>query len=231
MADLHLSFGVCKPMDVFGETWRDHAHRIRTAWQAAVSAEDIVLIAGDISWAMRKEEVQPDLDFLQELPGTKVLLRGNHDYWWSTRSKVQSLAGDSCRILQNNTICLPGLAIVGSRGWQWTVSEQTSEDQVIYQREVERLRLSLEAGRQTGLPLLAMTHYPPLPSADSRTPISDLLEAYEVQLCVYGHLHGHAHRHRVEGTVRGVEYRLTAADFLDFTPLELSWPRVTSQLT
>lgn len=210
-------------MDVFGEQWRNHPERIRKAWIEMISTEDIVLIAGDISWAMRHEEVKPDLHYLFELPGTKVLLRGNHDYWWGTRSKVETWAGPSCRILQHNAIAFPSFAVVGSKGWeQPTQGSNTAEEYTLYQREVDRLRLSLEAGRQTGLPLLAMTHFPPLTNAQIGTPVSDLLEEYQVKLCVYGHLHGNAHKNRVEGTVRGVQYLLTSADYLNFVPRELN---------
>lgn len=209
-------------MDVFGETWADHAMRIREHWQREIHEDDVVLVPGDISWAMREAEVLPDLAFLSSLPGSKVLLRGNHDYWWSTRAKVERWAGPSCYILQNNAIAIAGCAFVGSRGWVHPQTDaENSQDALIYLREVERLRLSLEAGRQTGLPLIALTHFPPLLDPLERTPVTTLLEAYGVRLCVYGHLHGNAHKTAVQGNVNGVRYVLTAADYLQFCPLSL----------
>jgi len=209
-------------MDVFGETWTNHAMRIKGHWQREIGEDDVVLIPGDISWAMREAEALPDLAFLSSLPGAKVLLRGNHDYWWSTRAKVERWAGPSCYILQNNAIMISGYTFVGSRGWTHPqAGDENSQDAVIYLREVERLRLSLEAGRKTGRPLIAMTHFPPLVDPLVKTPVSMLLEAYEVSLCVYGHLHGHAHKAAVQGNVNGVRYVLTAADYLQFCPLPL----------
>ncbi|MCY0877099.1 MAG: metallophosphoesterase [Firmicutes bacterium] len=221
IGDLHLSFGVNKPMDIFGSAWTDHATKVKQAWLQTVQPEDAIMIAGDISWAMRYEEVRPDLAYLSELPGRKILLRGNHDYWWATRSKVANWAGETCEILQNNAIVLAdkGIAVVGTRGWDLPSQGATVEDKTIYDREVQRLRLSLEAGRETGLPLWAMVHFPPLTTSLHPTPISDLLEAYNVRVCVYGHLHGSAHKMRVEGSVRGVHYHLVSADYLSFAPM------------
>ncbi|MHB1627593.1 MAG: metallophosphoesterase [Bacilli bacterium] len=222
IADLHLSFGVAKPMSVFGEAWAHHTERLAAAWMREVGAQDTVLIAGDISWAMREEEVQPDLEFVARLPGRKVLLKGNHDYWWSTRKKVARLAGPGCGVLQTNALLLPQAAIVGARGWNLPSSPQfTPDDGRILAREVDRLRLSLEEGRRSGLPLIAMMHYPPLYDVAQKTVFTDLLESYGVRVCVYGHLHGTAHRSRVEGVVRGIRYHLVSADYLEFTPLAL----------
>ncbi len=222
IADLHLSFGVAKPMSVFGGAWEHHTDRLTASWKRAVGAQDTVLIAGDISWAMREEEVRPDMQFIAELPGRKILLKGNHDYWWSTRKKVMELAGSSCEVLQNNALLLPQAAIVGARGWNLPSSPQfTADDQRICAREVERLRLSLDEGLRSGLPMIAMMHYPPLYDAEERTAFTELLESYGVRLCVYGHLHGAAHRARVEGLVRGIRYHLVAADYLQFEPLAL----------
>jgi len=222
IADLHLSFGVGKPMSVFGDAWADHTDRLTASWKRVVGAQDTVLIAGDISWAMREEEVRPDLEFIAKLPGRKVLLKGNHDYWWSTRKKVLELASADCEVLQTNAILLPQAAIVGARGWHLPTSPQfTADDERILAREVVRLRLSLDEGLRSGLPLIAMMHYPPLHDALENTAFTELLESYGVRVCVYGHLHGTAHRSRVEGVVRGIHYHLVAADFLNFEPLAL----------
>lgn len=211
-------------MDVFGATWQDHAAKLKSAWESVVQPQDTVLIPGDISWAMRYEEVKPDLAFIAGLPGCKILLRGNHDYWWATRKKVAEWAGPSCRILHNNAIALPecNIALVGTRGWDFPFQSSTAEDHALYKREVDRLRMSLEAGKETGYTLWAMVHFPPLTTALPSTPISDLLEEYGVAVCVYGHLHGAAHKLRVEGPVRGVHYRLVAADYLSFIPTSVT---------
>lgn len=224
IADTHLSFGVDKPMSVFGEQWNGYEQRMAMMWRDMITPDDVVLIAGDISWAMREQEVIPDMAYLASLPGQKVLLKGNHDYWWSTKKKVKQLAGDNTYVLQADAVLLPQCTIVGTRGWELpaTTKETTFDDEKIYHREIERLRLSLEAGVKQKKPMIAMMHYPPLATREDATPFTDLLEQYQVQHCVYGHLHGHAHRFRVEGDVRGVQYHLVAADFLDFRPIELT---------
>lgn len=210
-------------MDIFGPTWHNHATRIRDAWTNSVSANDYVLIPGDISWAMREQEVVPDMQFLQDLPGKKILLKGNHDYWWSTKRKVEGLAGPNCLILQNNAIVLDDIILVGTRGWTLPdASNFSSEDEVIFLREVSRLRLSLEQGYQLGKPMLAIMHYPPTTNRGEQTPFTDLLEQFGVTHCVYGHLHGTAHKYRVQGFVRNVDYQLVAADYLNFTPLDVT---------
>lgn len=223
LADLHLSFGSNKPMDVFGETWHNHATRIRDAWKDCVSANDYVLIPGDISWAMREQEVVPDMQFLQELPGKKILLKGNHDYWWSTKRKVEILAGPLCSILQNNAIELEDFTLVGTRGWSLPdTTNFSSEDEAIYVREISRLRLSLEQGYPLGKPMLAMMHYPPTSHRGEQTAFTDLLEQFGVTHCIYGHLHGTAHKYRVQGFIRNVNYQLVASDYLNFTPFPMS---------
>lgn len=209
-------------MTIFGDQWKEHTERLRQAWSEEISADDLVLIAGDISWAMREYEAVPDLAYIASLTGKKVLLKGNHDYWWSTKKKVQALAGPDCVVLQNDAIAADGFTIVGARGWDLPSSPRyTAEDERMYRKESERLRMSLVAGSKRGAPLIAMMHYPPLYSVDAKTAFTDLLEEYHVINCVYGHLHGHAQRARIEGNVRGVEYRLVAADYLDFRPLRL----------
>ncbi len=205
-------------MDVFGHAWERHTERLSVAWKQTVEPKDTVLVAGDISWAMREKEIFPDIAFLAGLPGRKVLLKGNHDYWWSTRTRVQKLFPDDF-VLQTNAVELPDCTIVGSRGWELPPEDRlTDDDRRLFKREVERLRLSLEAGSRTGKPLIAMMHYPPLPQDGSQTPFSALLEQHGVRQCVYGHLHGGAHRNRVEGAVRSVEYHLVAGDYLGFKP-------------
>lgn len=215
-------------MGIFGKKWLAHEDKLAIRWRERVAENDLVIIAGDISWAMRESEAHPDFAFLRTLPGIKILLRGNHDYWWSTRRRVERLAGNGFFVLQNNALAFPGVTIVGTRGWELpqTGHFQDEQDESIYRRELTRLRLSLEAGRQWGQPLFAALHYPPLLQHREQTDITALLEEYHVSVCVYGHLHGQAHSARVEGEIRGVSYHLVASDFLDFEPLHIDFPAI-----
>lgn len=210
-------------MDVFGPAWEHHAERLREAWTGTVYREDIVLIPGDISWAMREPEVKADMAYLQALPGRKILLKGNHDYWWSTRSRVQALLGaEHGAVLQNDAIDIGPFVLVGTRGWDIPTPRSEADDLRLYVRETKRLRLSLDAGAALSKPMIALLHYPPLAAPAEPTLLASLLEEFKVGICVYGHLHGAAGRKRVEGTVRGVTYHLVAADHLGFRPL-LIW--------
>lgn len=228
ISDLHLSFTSDKPMDVFGAQWKDHAAKMAEAWDRVVGDDDIVLCPGDLSWAMRLEDAKADLDWIGARKGRlKVLGRGNHDYWWSAIGKVRKALPEGCVALQNDAIDLGDVVIAGSRCWAAPGGLDFSEaDRKIYERELLRLRLSLEAGRKLagGRPLIASIHYPPFGADGRATGFSELLEEHRVDLCVYGHLHGrHAHRTAVVGEVRGIRYQLIACDFLDFVPKPL-WP-------
>lgn len=223
IGDLHLPGGQDKPMDIFGPGWTDHPERIRNVWLENITEHDIVLIPGDISWAMTLEDAKEDLAYLGSLPGCIVMIRGNHDYWWSSIGKVRAALPANVKALQNDHYALPdGTAICGTRGWDIPVPESDAHDVKLYRREVGRLELSLESVRRAGLdPRIAMLHYPPTMQDGRRTDMTDLLEAYGVQLCVYGHLHGPARRRALNGTVRGVEYRLVACDAIDFAPVHI----------
>ncbi|MCL6592976.1 MAG: metallophosphoesterase [Alicyclobacillus sp.] len=225
LADLHLSNAVDKPMDVFGPEWEGHVEKIERAWRTRVKDEDIVLLPGDLSWAMTLEEALPDLRWIASLPGEKVMIRGNHDYWWSGIGKVRQHAGPRMHALQNDALALGGYALCGSRGWLLpTHPKFTEADAVIYAREIHRLRLSLTAAQQLGLPKIALMHYPPCSYLGEVTEFTKLLADFGVRLCVYGHLHGPAHRYAVEGVVDGVEYRLVSADYTHFQPVRLDLP-------
>lgn len=228
ISDLHLSFSSDKPMDVFGEQWVDHAGKMAEAWDRIVGDDDIVLCPGDLSWAMRLEDARADLDWIGARKGRlKVLGRGNHDYWWSAIGKVRKALPEGCVALQNDAVDLGDVVVAGSRCWAAPGALDFSEaDRKIYERELGRLRLSLEAGQRLakGRPLVASIHYPPFGADGRATGFSELLEEHGVTLCVYGHLHGrHAHRTAVVGEVRGIHYRLIACDYLGFAPIKL-WP-------
>lgn len=220
IGDLHLPGGQEKPMDIFGEAWKDHPQRIRQQWQKKVGDDDIVLMPGDLSWAMTLDQMTDDFAYLRSLPGTIVLIRGNHDYWWESISKVRATLPSHVFAIQNDYFELPGgIAICGTRGWDIPGERSEPHDAKIYQREVGRLQLSLTAACNAGLkPRIAMLHYPPTTHDGARTPITDLLEQYGVKLCVYGHLHGPARRWGIQGNVRGVTYHLAACDAIGFEP-------------
>ena len=227
ISDLHLSFAVNKPMDRFGQEWEGHAERVARSWRESVGSDDTVLVCGDTSWAMRLDEARPDLDFVGALPGRKILLRGNHDYWWSAIGKVRKALPERVVALQNDAIDLGDVVVCGSRCWSAPGALDFGEaDQKIYERELGRLRLSLEAGSKlaAGRPLIAAIHYPPFAADKRPTGFAELLDEFGVRLCVYGHLHGRrAHRTAVTGAIRGVHYRLIACDYLDFRPTQV-WP-------
>lgn len=223
LADLHLGVAVNKPMDVFGPLWERHAERIEAHWRRLVGPEDWVLVPGDISWAMKLEEALPDLRFIDSLPGRKLLLKGNHDYWWTSRSKVEALLPPSLSLLQNDARDLgSGVGVVGTRGWTPPDAPRaTAEDKKIYEREVGRLELSLKAARGRFERLVAMIHYPPIYAGLGETAFVPLLREAGVKVCVYGHLHGPDHRYAVKGDRNGVRYYFVAADAVDFAPVEI----------
>jgi predicted phosphohydrolase len=222
IADLHLSSSGAKPMDVFGAVWTDHAARIASAWDEAVAAADIVLLPGDLSWARDLDEARPDLAWIGARPGTKYLLRGNHDGWWSSLAKVRAALPAGCHALQNDAFDLGGVVLVGARGW--TAPEDpvaTEGDEAIFVRELERLGLSIAFadtafGREK--PRVAMLHYPPWIEGRGPTDVVRALRAGGVGTCVYGHLHGADHALAVQGVRDGIRYKLVAADAIGFAP-------------
>ena len=218
IADLHLSLTAEKPMDVFGEAWRGHTEKLERNWRETVSSEDLVLIPGDISWAMQLQAALPDLSFIGDLPGKKILLKGNHDYWWSAIGRVRATLPAGMRALQNDSIVEAGIGICGSRGWLCPGSSNFSQDdEKIYLRELDRLTLSLQSLPQVETKI-AMLHFPPFSDKDRASGFTERLEAAGVKIAVYGHLHGEANRYAFEGEKNGVYYHCVAADKLDFTP-------------
>lgn len=211
-------------MDIFGPQWENHQARLHVIWKETVLPEDIVLIGGDISWAMNLEDAAVDLNMIAALPGTKVLLKGNHDYWWSSLSKVQAAAGPTCRILQNNALRFEGVVIAGTRGWALTTCNPTAQDQKIIRRELLRLKMSLDAAKniqQPGDMLIAMMHYPPFSEKVEETGFTKLLEEYGVETALYGHLHNVKENGAFNGIFNGVRYVLTSSDYLKFKPILL----------
>ncbi len=228
ISDLHLSGHNPKPMEVFGRHWQGHWDRLKEAWRNLVAEDDAVLIPGDISWAMTLDQAAVDLDEIAAMPGHKLLLRGNHDYWWSSLQRVRSVLPKGMTALQNDAIRLDGAVISGTRGWTCPGSSAwQGSDEKIYQREIIRLRLTLEDARrklQPGDKLIAMLHYPPFNERQDPSGFSMLLEEYGVHLAVYGHLHGLQPGAAFEGEKNNIQYRMVSCDYLGFVPA-LIWRR------
>ncbi|MDX1388327.1 MAG: metallophosphoesterase [Acidobacteriota bacterium] len=232
LADLHLSLSGAKPMDVFGEAWVDHAARMADAWDGVVGRGDTVLIPGDISWAKNLEEAAPDLAWIGERPGRKILLRGNHDSWWTAVGRVRRALPPGCEALQNDSVRVGDWVVLGARGWVSPEDPTASpEDERVFRREVERLRLSIaDADRRHGRerPRIAMLHYPPWLLDRDPTEVVTMLRDAGVRICVYGHLHGEDHGLAVRGEHGGIRFCFVASDAVGFRPRlileETAWP-------
>ena len=250
IADLHLAFGnPGKSMEAFGPKWKNYAEKLRTAWEQHVNSDDLVLIAGDISWAMKLKKALIDLEWIDALPGQKLLLRGNHDYWWPTSSKLRAALPPSISFIHNNAFNWNDVTIGGTRLWDTseysfeeliefvenplarkkTASElekQKEENERIFQRELGRLRMSLEKLSSEAKTRIALTHYPPIgPPAEGKirqTLASRILEEFQIDICIFGHLHNVKEK-SLEPTnrIRGVKYIFTSADYLDFCPIKV----------
>ena len=223
IGDLHLSLSVPnKAMDVFGAHWKDHTVRIREAWQDTVRADDLVLIPGDISWSMYLSDAIADLSFLGTLNGTKLLLRGNHDYWWQSVTKVRAALPIGMYALQNDVFRFGDLFICGTRGWTIPASPHYKEsaDRKLYERELIRLDLSLK-GLPEGAQAIGMLHYPPISETGEKSEFAKRFEEAGVKDVVYGHLHGASHRFAFNGEKDGVTYRCVSADYLHFQPKQI----------
>ena len=225
IGDLHLSHAVNKSMTVFGGVWENYVEKIETNWRAKVREEDTVVVLGDFSWGVSFEECREDFLFLERLPGKKILLKGNHDYYWTTLKKMNAFLAEtgveSVSFLFNNSFTYRGedgeAAICGTRGWFY----EEGGDPKIYNRELGRLETSLRAAEEM-LEKLAFLHYPPFGVGDPRSQVTDLLEKYDVKRVWYGHLHGAAlFGVRAETSFRGICYRLASADFIGFDPVRI----------
>lgn len=226
ISDLHLSTVVQKPMDVFGPGWEDHFERISQDWRAKVSEDDLVLIPGDISWGMYMEEALPDLLEISKLSGKKVLLRGNHDYWWKSITAVRNALPENMFAVQNDCLRFDNVLICGTRGWTSPElsGHKSEEDEKLYKRELIRLELSLQAMekmRQPGDFVVAMAHYPPFNSRMLENDTTKLLESFGVDCVVYGHLHGKSCRVKLDATINQVRYLMTSCDQVDCKLVEI----------
>lgn len=219
IGDTHLSFGSDKPMDIFCG-WQDYVPRLEKKWRAVVSPEDTVVISGDISWAMSLEQVEKDFAFLDSLPGKKLIMKGNHDYWWTTKKKMDSFITEkgftTLSILHNNAYKVGDFVICGSRGWFYDA--QTGNDKKVISREAGRIDMSLnEAKKLSGEPVVFL-HYPPVMGGEKCDEIMRVLIKHEVKRCFFGHLHGNFSSFVNNETVDGVRFSLISADYLEFCP-------------
>lgn len=219
IGDLHMSGNGDKPMHVFGSNWDAHVERISDAWSDAVLQDDVVLIPGDISWAMHLEDAMEDIRFIAGLKGKKVMIRGNHDYWWTSLSKTRERLPVDFFALQNDSIAFSGISFAGTRGWTCPNSLGFNEesDRKIYERELIRLELSLKKANPSN-PLIGMIHFPPFNERHQPSGFAELFEKYGALHVVYGHLHDKSCRNAFEGKYRGVTYTLCSADHIDFIP-------------
>ncbi len=226
LSDTHLSFNVNKPMNVFGKTWENHEKQIEENWRRVVKDEDTVVIAGDISWGMTFEEAREDLLFINSLPGQKIILKGNHDYWWATASKMNTFFAqngiDRIKILYNNSYLVENKILCGTRGW---INEfgTKSEDERLIKREAQRLELSLEEGKRLKEQMpcaetIVFMHYPPVFGGFINYEIVDVLYRYGVERVYYGHLHN-VRKSQLDDEYIGIKLHLTSSDYLDFCPL------------
>ena len=224
IGDLHLSFSQNKPMNIFGDNWNGHADKIRKNWMEKVNKEDFVVLPGDFSWAMYLKDTYKDFEYLEKLPGNKILLKGNHDYWWSGLSKMNEYLKENnfnnINFLYNNSYLVEDTIIAGTRGWNLTDSE---DNEKLLNRECIRLKLSLEDGiNKFGInkEIIVFMHYPPISKAGISNGYTkkyiSIMKEYGVKKCYYGHLHGTSHSEAIEGNVDGIEFYLVSSDYLDF---------------
>lgn len=221
IGDLHLDYTKKKSMDVFGSTWENYEDRIFTQWKEIIQEDDIVLVPGDISWQMSLSDAYYDLVRIDALPGTKIMIRGNHDYWWSSISKIRNMGFRTISFLQNDSIELEDYNICGTRGWlDPTHKEFLADQKNVFDRELLRCEMSLKSVNNTK-EIIFMIHYPPFDAQKKRNRFGELFEKYPVTLVNYGHLHAKGHKNIVEGMIEGIEYRCTSSDYIDFKPIRL----------
>ena len=221
ISDFHLSFGVNKPMNVFGQNWDNYEEKLKNNWIANIHEDDTVLMAGDFSWGMYLEETVEDFKFLESLPGRKIMIKGNHDYWWETLNKLNIFKKEnnfnSVDFLHNNFYVIDDYAVCGTRGWELGTGEVTDEqDKKVYEREKERLIRSLTLAKNAGHEnIIAMTHY----NVGVNSEYVDILKQFGVRLCIFGHLHGKADCLRYEK--EGIEFICTSCDLINFLPIRI----------
>ena len=219
IGDLHLCLGAPKPMDVFGGAWVGYMDKLKNGI-CAIQPEDTTVLLGDLSWAIDLSSARADFAWIDQIPGRKIIIKGNHDYWWSTATKFNNFCNEygfsDQFILNNNCYEYEGIAICGTRGWFFEEDRSGQHDEKVFKRELLRLEASLKAAGS--LPKIVFLHYPPRYKGYECPEIIQLLKQYNVKQCFYGHLHGASHGLAIEGVWDGIEYKLVAADRLNFQP-------------
>ena len=222
IGDLHLCLSAPKPMDIFGGNWVDYMDKLKEGL-SVIQPEDTTVLLGDLSWALGLQQATEDFSFIDSIPGRKIILKGNHDYWWSTVAKFNQFCNQkgfsNQFILNNNHFEYDGWAICGTRGWFYEEEKGGEHDEKVFKRELLRLEASLLSAGE--LPKMVFLHYPPKYKGYECQQINSLLEKYQVHKCFYGHLHGASHGLALQGLWNGVDYRLVAADYLNFKPCKV----------
>jgi len=230
IADLHLSFNENKPMNIFGEKWQNHEEKIKQDWLKKVTEKDTVLLPGDFSWSMYLKDTKADFEYLDKLPGRKILLKGNHDYWWSTLNKMQKYVEENnfknIDFLYNNSYEVEGNIIAGTRGW---VQSNEQEDKKMINRESIRLEISIKDGIQKfgeDKPIIICMHYPPYTNYNKQnlidSPFIEIMRKYNVKKCIYGHLHGESIKEAIQGNIKGIDTTLVSADGVNFKLIKIT---------
>ena len=226
IADLHLSFSQDKPMSIFGENWEGHSEKIKNNWISKVKPEDTVVLPGDFSWAMYLQDTYKDFEYLNSLPGKKLLLKGNHDYWWTTVTNMRNFLEENklknIDFIYNNSYLVENKILTGTRGWNLLDTENSSK---MIKRESIRLQLAIEDGiKKYGddKEIIVFMHYPPISNTNKKSEFLKILKQYDIKKCYYGHLHGKSHQDAVEGIVDGIEFKLISADYLNFDVIKVT---------
>ena len=228
IGDLHLSFKNPKPMNIFGDNWENHEEKIKIDWISKVKEEDIVIHPGDFSWGMKLEDTIPDFEYLNSLPGKKILLKGNHEYWWTTITNMKIFLKENdfknIDFIQNNSIAVENKIICGTRGWSLNNIE-TENSKKILAREAIRLELSIKdaisKNEKKEKEIIVFMHYPPIIKQELHTEFFKILKKYNIKRCYYAHLHGKSLEDAVQGNIDGIEFKNVSADGLDFKLLKI----------
>ena len=222
IGDLHLCLGAPKPMDVFGGAWVGYMEKLKEGL-SVIKPEDTLVLLGDLSWALDLQGAKEDFAWINQIPGRKIILKGNHDYWWSTAAKFYKFCEENAFsnqfILNNNHYEYDDWAICGTRGWFFEEERSNQQDEKVFRRELMRLETSLRSAGD--LPKMVFLHYPPKYKGYTCAPILELLDKYNVRKCYYGHLHGASHSLAMEGIWDGIEYKLLSADKINFKPARI----------
>jgi predicted phosphohydrolase len=225
ISDLHLALGIDKPMDIFGGRWSNYMEKLKSNWEDSVGENDYVIIPGDISWATYLENAFEDFEYIEKLPGKKIISKGNHDYWWTTSSKLNKYLQDkqfkTISFLHNNAFIVEDIIVCGTRGWKCPGDDEfKKDDEKIYKREVDRLELSIKSAAALGdFPKTVFMHYPPVTIKAQSSGFIDVMKKYDIRNCFYGHLHGEGIKGAVEGNIEGINIKLISADYLNFQPI------------